>query len=299
MPAMGMSALPAAFHLAGWQIQFVDVDGNCQLDVGKLREMLTRNAKQPLAKAVATVNLFGIPSHLSELRQLCDEHELVLLEDNSQAIFAIESGNYTGTVGDLAVISFNVHKHINGGEGGLVLVNNTDRGDFAGGISHFINHGEAVDPRSVGLNLRMTELTAAMILPQLRTARDVVASRNAIANKLILGLDEARIYAGCALREGMQCSWYNLPILGRKPDYKAWLIQALRAEGVSFVDSYAPPFHTIPAFRHSLQVKACECPNADMWDANAFVAELLAVEPTDSQISQVIEAFEKVYSHAD
>lgn len=293
MPALGMSALPAAFHLAGWQIQFIDIDRDFQLDVEQLRSCLEKNARPVLATCVAVVNLFGIPARLQELRALCDEHKLVLLEDNAQAYNAIEHGNYTGTVGDISVLSFNVHKHINAGEGGFVLVNHNASEDYGTYISHFINHGEAADWLHCGLNLRMTEMGAAWVLNQLQSVKDVIASRNALAGKLIAGLE-----LDWNPREGLLPTWYNLPIWARQQKPRDWFIQALHAEGVDFVHPYARPFYKFPVFQHDLQIKGYDCPRAELWDQHGLVAELMAADPSDEQIDQIIEAFMKVYTHA-
>ena len=80
--------------------------------------LITKNTK-----GIVAVNLFGHPAKLFELRKLANKYGLFLLEDNAQAPGAIIDKKFTGTIGDIN-FSFNRHKTIQSGEGGVAICNN-------------------------------------------------------------------------------------------------------------------------------------------------------------------------------
>src|SRR5262249_5209652 len=115
MPPFTMSATAMAPLTYGGIPVFVDIEPDtfC-LDLDAVRAAIGARTR-----AVLAVNLFGHPARLHELRALCDEHGLKLIEDNAQAMLAEEHGRYAGTIGHIGVFSLNYHKHIHSGEGGI------------------------------------------------------------------------------------------------------------------------------------------------------------------------------------
>ena len=142
---------------------------------------MTSASKEPLPKCVIVTNLFGHPAYLSNIRSWCDSNKVWMIEDNAQAPFAQEDGRYAGTVGHMGVFSLNVHKHIQCGEGGVVV---TDDGALEEKLAGAINHGELNSSCSAGLNLRMTEPVAAIACAQLSKAERIIAGRIALAEEL-------------------------------------------------------------------------------------------------------------------
>jgi dTDP-4-amino-4,6-dideoxygalactose transaminase len=120
---------------------------------------------------VIVTNLFGHPARLKEIKQICEENDIYLIEDNAQSIFAKEANSYAGTVGHIGVFSLNVHKQIQVGEGGIAVTNYLD---LAIKMRDAMNHGE-MRRGILGLNLRMTEVTAAMACEQLQKAKKVLS----------------------------------------------------------------------------------------------------------------------------
>lgn len=90
------------------------------------------------------------------------------IEDCAQAIGATRNGKKVGTIGSCGVFSFNQSKHINTGEGGILI---TDDADFARVVRAVRNHGEVADPELgiVGYNYRMLESVADSALKQFKT----------------------------------------------------------------------------------------------------------------------------------
>lgn len=174
-------ATAAAVAAVGAVPVFADVDprtGN--LDPGAAAEALSR-CRRP--RAVLAVHLYGHPAPLAELADLCRRHGLLLLEDCAQAAGAQVGGRPVGTWGDAAAFSFYATKNLAAGEGGMAVLR--DPG-VAEAVRRFVDHGRGTDPDrhlTLGLNLRMHGLAAALALARLGRldAENQVRRRHAAA----------------------------------------------------------------------------------------------------------------------
>jgi dTDP-4-amino-4,6-dideoxygalactose transaminase len=145
-----------------------EVDRTLNLDPEDARRKIT-----PRTKAIMAVHMLGNPARLNELRAIADEHKLLLIEDCAQAFGASYKGRPIGSIGHAGTFSFNIFKTITAGDGGMVI---TD--DEAAYRRFFGFHDQGHSPMRmgvevgkrpfVGLDFRMTELTAAVLLAQLR-----------------------------------------------------------------------------------------------------------------------------------
>ena len=144
-----------------------EVDRTLNLDPEDVRRKIT-----PRTKAIMVVHMLGNPARLDELKAIADEHGLLLLEDCAQAFGASYKGRMVGSIGHAGTYSFNVYKTITAGDGGMVVTDDETvyRRSFA---FHDQGHsplrtGVEVGRRPfVGLDFRMTELTAAVVLAQM------------------------------------------------------------------------------------------------------------------------------------
>ena len=146
-----------------------EIDHTLNLDPEDVRAKIT-----PRTKAIMAVHMLGNPARLKELKALADEHGISLIEDCAQAFGASYHGKPIGSIGDMGTFSFNCYKLINAGEGGMLITDDEElyRRAFAfhdQGHSPLRQDITQVGGRPfVGLNLRMTELTAAVLLAQVR-----------------------------------------------------------------------------------------------------------------------------------
>jgi len=155
--------------------RFVDIEPDyfCMDPADMEREIKTFEYNGALVKAIIVVDLFGMPYDADGINAIAKKHGIIVIEDAAQAIGATYKGRYAGTLGDIGVYSLNVHKHIQTGEGGIVV---TDNDELAMNIRLCMNHAEAVNNDLqeekyngfVGMNLRMTELSAAVAREQLK-----------------------------------------------------------------------------------------------------------------------------------
>ena len=115
IPAITFVSTGMAFLQAGFRVIVADVDENCLLNVDSVRKNITRHTR-----AVVSVHLYGQKCKLEELRNLCDQNKIALVEDCAHRIGYADSER----VGDYACFSFNTMKELPSGEGGIVWVKN-------------------------------------------------------------------------------------------------------------------------------------------------------------------------------
>lgn len=75
----------------------------------------------PDVKLVVVAHLYGTPGKIKEIREICDKHGALIVEDAAESLGATYCGTQTGTFGDYNAISFNGNKIITGSAGGLFL----------------------------------------------------------------------------------------------------------------------------------------------------------------------------------
>ena len=135
----------------------------------------------PKTKAVVVVHLYGRFIDLKRLRNLCDGHSLYLVEDCAQAHLA-RSGDYSaGEIGDFAAWSFYPTKNLGAiGDAGALTSNNQKILDLA---SQMRNYGQRdrYHHDTAGMNSRLDELQAAILLKRLPMLREWTNRRRAIA----------------------------------------------------------------------------------------------------------------------
>lgn len=241
--------------------------------------------------AIIATNLFGHPARLSGLRALADHWGSILIEDNAQAPMAMENGVYAGTIGHMGVFSLNVHKHLQCGEGGVVVTHDPE---LALRIRRFINHGELAGDR-VGLNLRMTEYTAAIAINQLRKIDDLVGGRVRQAQRIIKELDGLVPWLKIPkTRNGCTHVYYMLPFLLDLPESmnRETVIQALKAEGFPLEGGYVRPLYYNTAFGGA-DVNSCKV-TEKLHAKTLMTFSNCEWSPNNEQVRQFADAIIKV-----
>jgi dTDP-4-amino-4,6-dideoxygalactose transaminase/predicted dehydrogenase len=114
------TASPLA-HL-GVKVVFADCEpGNCNIDPSEIEKKIT-----PRTKAVVVTHMWGMPCNMDEIVAICNAHKLKLLEDCSHAHGAEYRGRKVGTFGIAAAWSLQGPKIITGGEGGIMLTDDSE-----------------------------------------------------------------------------------------------------------------------------------------------------------------------------
>jgi dTDP-4-amino-4,6-dideoxygalactose transaminase len=153
----------------------VEIDETYHLDPEEIEKAIT-----PATKAVVAIPMWA-PPKMQEIEAICLKHGLTLIEDAAQALGASYRGRKLGTIGRVGSFSFDAGKTLHTGEGGIIVTNDREVYDRA---AEFSDHGHmhldglprGKDPRRAkGLNLRLSEVTAAIGLAQLRKIEHILS----------------------------------------------------------------------------------------------------------------------------
>ncbi|MEM6902898.1 MAG: dTDP-4-amino-4,6-dideoxygalactose transaminase [Pseudomonadota bacterium] len=122
MPSFTFVSTANAVVLRGAKPVFVDIDArSLNIDPDLVRQSVT-----PKTKAVFAVHYAGFPADMESLKEISDDHNLLLVEDAAQALGSTYKGKPAGSLGDLAAFSFHETKNIISGEGGAITINRPD-----------------------------------------------------------------------------------------------------------------------------------------------------------------------------
>ena len=178
---------------------FVDID----LKTHNVNTDLIEAAITPKTKAIMLAHTLGNPYNIKKVRELCDKHNLWLIEDCCDALGSKYNGQHVGTFGDIATCSFYPAHHITMGEGGAVFTNSSDLitisesfrdwgrdcycnpgcdntcekrfeqqlGDLPKGYDHKYTYSH------LGYNLKITDMQAACGLAQLEKLPEFIERR--------------------------------------------------------------------------------------------------------------------------
>jgi perosamine synthetase len=318
VPPYTMSATAMAPLLYGGIPVFADVDRETYtLDLAAVEAAIS-----PKTRAILVVNLFGQPARLRELRTLADQRGLFLVEDNAQSPLATEGGRYAATVGHIGIFSLNYHKHIHTGEGGICV---TDDDDLAHRLQLIRNHAESVVADAgvsnlvnmVGFNFRLSELSAAVGIEQLRDAETHVGRREHIGRRLSDGVAGLEGLHAPIHRDDCRHVYYVWAPRTDAAELGATRTQfskALAAEGFPHFSGYVAPLYRLPLFRNriafgrdgypfnlsSVRYDDGSCPVTEsLHEHELFGFEPCAYDLSDADIDLLIEAIRKVHAARD
>jgi len=135
----------------------------------------------PDVKLVVIAHLYGTPGKVDELREICDRHGALIVEDAAESLGATYKGKETGTLGDYNCISFNGNKIITGSAGGMFL---TDSIEDANKVRKWSTQSREAAPwyqhEEIGFNYRMSNIIAGVIRGQIPYLDEHIAQKKAI-----------------------------------------------------------------------------------------------------------------------
>ena len=126
VPAVSWATTYTVLYQCGLKLKFIDID----LDTFNLNLNELENAISDNTKAIFAVNLLGNPNDFDRLLKICDENNLILIEDNCESMGAKFNGKYTGTFGVCGTFSTFYSHHMATMEGGMVLTDDDELNDI-------------------------------------------------------------------------------------------------------------------------------------------------------------------------
>jgi len=258
-------------------------------------------------KAIVAVDLTGQPCDHDAIRNLAQQHNLIVIEDAAHALGASYKGRKVGMLQDLTTLSFHPVKHITTAEGGMVLTRDPEK---AKRMRSFRHHGIDVDLHkrnvanlwiydviNLGHNYRIPDLNCALGISQLRKLDSWLARRREIAeryNRAFSNLPQIEIpyvMSDCVPAWHLYVIRLNLDMLrvGRETIFKA-----LRAENIG-VNVHYIPIHWL-SYYQSLGYQKGECPVAEQ-EYERLVTIPLYPAMSNQDVEDVVTAVHKVIAH--
>ncbi|MFL5662248.1 MAG: DegT/DnrJ/EryC1/StrS family aminotransferase [Ktedonobacteraceae bacterium] len=240
--AFSFAATANVILLVGATPVFVDIEP----DTYTLDPFLVEAAITPRTKAIMPVHLYGHPCDMRHLVPLAEAYNVAIIEDACQAHAATIDGQPVGSFGT-GCFSFYATKNITTGEGGIVT---TDDPSIAERVRLLRNHGqkERYSHISVGYNLRMTEIQAAIGLVQVEKLEQLTEQR--IANAAFLTKHLDGLVQTPITRPGYRHVYHQYTI--RVPEKRDEWVTQLRSRGIGTGIHYPEPIHQQPFYQKKI-----------------------------------------------
>lgn len=144
----------------------------------------------PDVKVVVIAHLYGTPGKVEKLKEICDRHHAVIIEDAAESMGATYKGVQTGTFGKFNAISFNGNKIITGSSGGMLL---TDSEEAANKVRKWSTQARENAPwyqhEELGYNYRMSNVIAGVVRGQFPYLEEHIAQKKAIYERYKKGFE--------------------------------------------------------------------------------------------------------------
>lgn len=235
---------------------FVDIeDDTFNINPNQIEEKINSRTK-----AILTVDIFGHSCDIYKIMKIAKKYNLVVISDSAQAIGSKIGNKFSGTVAHVGGFSLNYHKHINTGEGGIIV---TNKKNIYNKLCLIRNHGEAVIKSNknkdlinvIGHNFRLGEIEAAIGIAQLRKLKKIFNQKYKIAINLQRQLRKLPYLKLPVIKNNYNHAFY---IFGMVLDLKKikrprrLIVDLLRREGVpSLIEGYQN-VHLLPMYQKKI-----------------------------------------------
>lgn len=226
-----------AIAYTGATTVFIDVDKETLgLSPDKLKDFLTANAEMRVGKcfnktsgrqikACVPVHVFGHPVRIDEIKAICDEYQITLIEDAAESLGSRYKEQHTGTFGSMGILSFNGNKTITTGGGGMII---TDNEMLAREAKHLTTQAKAEHPWEyihdrTGFNYRMPNINASIGVAQLENLDKFIANKRELTTEYSKFFREIGIDFFEEPEHAFSNYWLNAIILDNKHERDTFL----------------------------------------------------------------------------
>lgn len=304
MPSYTFVSTANAFVLRGGVPVFIDI----RADTLNIDENRIENAVTDRTKAIVPVHYAGMPCAMDEIRALANQYNFFVIEDAAQALLSTYKGTPLGTLGDLGTVSFHETKNIISGEGGALLVNNSQFIERAETIwekgtnrkKYFRGEVDKYTWTDIGSSYLPSEIIAAFLYAQLEMAKKIIDARRKISDlyfSLLKPLAEReKITLPC--HDSFQeypflCNGHIFYIITGSLEERTKLIKYLDGKGINAIFHYVP-LHLSPAGIKYGRI-AGNLKNTN--DLSSRVLRLpLFYEMKQNQVYEVVERIKEFYN---
>lgn len=245
--------------------------------------------KEPEIKYMIIAHLFGQSCNMKKIVEIAKKYKVILIEDCAQAIGATWDGTYVGSFGEISTFSFNKTKNITTMEGGAIFMRDKSIYDDC---RYYINHGMENDKFiSLGYNYRMTALSAAIGISQLKKLRKYNEIRACVASRYNVLESESLIVPQVRENDCHTFSQYTLRVLdGRRNELKSYLNKNNIDARIYYQKILTDNLHLKKYFKY-------ETPNA-LQASNEVLSLPIGVHLSEDEINTVIKTVNDFYQHS-
>ncbi len=312
LPTWTMTACSAA--ILHWNYIPVFADINTKTFNISETDILKKISKR--TRAIMSVDIFGYPANLIKIRKIAKQFNLKIISDCAQSPYSFIKNNHACNYADISGFSYNYHKHINTGEGGVVVTNNDT---YAKRIKLIRNHGEKIikfndkNKNIIGYNFRLGEIEAAIGIEQLKKLKKIVKKKQKAAKILFKGLKNLKGLNLPFVEKNFTHSFYvfamsiNTKIIKTKTqDIK----KLLNTNGIKVSNRYQN-LHLLPLFQNKIgydknfpwilnkrkiNYKKGICPNAEFLNDKSFIGlNLCNFDYSESDLIYIIKCFKYIW----
>lgn len=260
----------------------VEPDEYYNIDVSKIEEKITESTK-----AILVVHLYGQAANVKEIRKIADKYGLYLVEDCAQSHGAKYENKVTGAWGDIGCFSFYPTKNLGAfGDGGAIVTNNEKLYEK---LRMLRNYGSKIkyNHEIEGVNSRLDEIQAALLLVKLKYYDEIRKWRERIAQRYLNEIKNHRIKLP-KIRDGAEHVWHLFVV---QVDNRDKFQKYLQDNGIETQIHYPIPPHLSNAYKR-LGYKKGDLPITE------FYSEHIVSLPfydfmTDEEVDFVIEIVNK------
>ena len=218
--------------------------------------------KYPNPKAVIVVHLYGTPAKIEEIKRICDNHNVPLVEDAAESLGATYNGKQTGTFGKYGIFSFNGNKIITTSGGGMLVSDDEERIQkvrfWATQAREKARHYEH---KEIGYNYRMSNIVAGIGRGQLKVLDKRIEQKTDIYYNYKEGFKEIKDIEMQPIPENTKPNHW-LSVITLKEDSKVKpldIMEALEKENIESRPVWKP-MHMQPVFKDYDFIKVEEKP---------------------------------------
>ncbi|ODS41268.1 MAG: aminotransferase DegT [Candidatus Altiarchaeales archaeon WOR_SM1_79] len=194
VPSFTFIATANAPLFVGAKPVFADIEEETfGLDPKDVKEKITSKTK-----AIIPIHYGGCPCKIRELKEIAEDHNLILIEDAAESLGTAIKDKKVGTFGDSTMFSLCAPKVITTGEGGIIVTDSTEvyeklkliRSHGRAETEDYFSSTEYMDYIALGYNFRMSNLTAALGIAQLKKIEEIIEMRREKAEYMIKKLSK-------------------------------------------------------------------------------------------------------------
>jgi len=262
VPTNTFSASAASIIFAGSKPVFTDIDAESLcMDAENVQKYMTNKTK-----AVMVIHIGGLVCpDIKAINEICEDHHLTLIEDAAHAQGSAAGKLMAGSIGDAGCFSFYPTKVITTGEGGVITTNNEEMVKKSmilrdQGKENFSSNIIV----KLGYNWRMSEISAAIGLTQVKRLPAFIKQRNRIASYYDQKLSKTKQLKPIRTPPKFLNNYYKYTALLSHEIPRDEFKQKLREKGVRpGGEVYWPPLHMEPIYQELLGVKEGDFPAAE------------------------------------